>query len=99
MRPLFYIAVADGAGPCRPTNVPEQLVETVSVGVAPLLVSSIPESPDHVEHPGCSDLGSSTNCRSVGLRSATGSLSLCGGPLLLLRALAETTGDPSLTEL
>jgi hypothetical protein len=35
--PLFYIAVADGAGPCRPTNVPEQLVETVSVGVAPCL--------------------------------------------------------------
>jgi hypothetical protein len=32
------------------TGVPEQFVEAVSVGVAPLLVSSVPESPDHVEH-------------------------------------------------
>jgi hypothetical protein len=45
VRRLFYIAVADGAGPFRSTNVPEQLVEAVSVGVAPLLVSSARNRP------------------------------------------------------
>lgn len=50
VRRPFYIAVADGAAPFRSTNVPSSSSTPVSVGVAPLIVSSVPESPDDVEH-------------------------------------------------